>query len=835
MGLTAMMAACSSEDVLTDVQNSQELGMFEGIEKVDANFNWGSDSRLATKFGLEIDDMVGLAWLKDLDGVLTQTGAAYQNHPLYAVSEGTLKPKTSIFEGEYFSYAPYDKSVVSIKDINFSIPEVQDMLSSWNALAKNAIYISPKWTTVSNNILDDGQPGIDKTFQIYPRKFSNAVRLNFDYENNEIDLYDEVNDKTVESDPQIFDIEVSYIDEQGNVATINKFQYAPTQEPNAQNWEQHMLLEQAGNITADQNDVNPRAAVALKVVEGIKNVARSAYRLEPSEDYVADREKDGDIFRYNALPALANVGDATKVKIVANTTYGKVTIEKAVNEIAYTAFEKEDGTTGFYEQPDGITTDEEGVALEEGTYFDYTESFVQVLGKNGELNTELDFSTVVMNGMHVQNNEHLLMLLRYIRDYKTPGGEYEEEGGIELFLDDDDDSADNEFKISKASIELARYINQIGGATEGTPNVRLTICDEHNNERVVVVGGGEVPSFNQVFTNQHPIYLSEEDWTWGGSLARSAEDATKNMGRVTRVINRGTLDINSDMNTVNVRAFEGLENIATATINVNVKMEANINVYNWGTINVIDEAEYWAGNGYELVNEAESLNEFGTINNEGVITVTEKVGARVATAANVGQIINYGLINHNSSDDNMNVKTYITSNQTAGADFISPFAKGKNMFGTIMLTNKFDNVSVSNETEEGFIKYAWNPAEDSEDAENVYQTPLNTYFKIKYNYLIVDQNIKFIENEEEIKFLEVAEGEEVVIAAEANDNYYGLTLVGFILAEGAEANIQLQNTVETLGAYITNGTVRVGGVFNYESLATYLGGSAADHKNIGKY
>ena len=117
MGLTTMMAACSNEDVLTDVQNSQELDMFAGIEKVDANFNWGIDSRLATKFGLEIDDMVGFAWLKDLDGILTQTGAAYQNHPLYAVSEGTLKPKTSIYEGEYFSYAPYDKSVVSIKDI----------------------------------------------------------------------------------------------------------------------------------------------------------------------------------------------------------------------------------------------------------------------------------------------------------------------------------------------------------------------------------------------------------------------------------------------------------------------------------------------------------------------------------------------------------------------------------------------------------------------------------------------------------------------------------------------------------------------------------------------
>lgn len=829
MGLTTMMAACSNEDVLTDVQNSQELDMFAGIEKVDANFNWGIDSRLNTQFGLEIGDEIGLAWLTDSvnGGVLDLTGTAYQNHPLFAETTNSLKPKTSIYVGEYFSYAPYDNTVVNIKNINFSIPEVQDMLATWNSLAKTSIYISPKWTSVSDADTDDGVPGRDKTFQIYPRKFSNSARLNFTYENNEVDLKDETdNDKVVAADPQIFDIEVSYIDAQGNVASINKFQYAPTEEPDTLSWEQHMLAESASLLAT----TGPRAAVELKVVEGIKNTVPGAYRLEPKEDYVADREKDGDIFRFNALPALTDVDENTTVKIEANTTYGKVTIEKAVNEIAYTAFQKKDGTTGFYEQPDGITEDLNG-PLEEGTYFDYTESFVQVLGKNGEFNTEFDFSTAVMDSMHVVDNDHLLKLLRYYRDYKM-GTDYEELD-VQLLLDGDDDE---EFKISKAAIELTRSINQSTGKTSGTPLVSLVMCKEHNCEDLVLIDGGEIPEFHQVFYKNYPISLSDEyTWTWGGSLARSAEDATKNMGRVTKIFNRGTLNVNSDMNTKG-NAFNGLVNNDDATINVNVKMEANINVYNKGVMNIAEEGEFWAGNGYELINEAESLEEFGTINNAGVITVTDTVAARAVATRAAGQIVNYGLINH-QSDKNEYAKTYITSNQTSGADFTNPFEKDENMFGTIMLDNKFDNISVSNETEEGFIKYAWNAAEDSESEDNIYQTPMNAYYKIKYNYLIIDQNIKFVEPEKEIKFLEVAAGKKVVIAAEEDPEtqYEGLGLVGFILADKAEANIQLQNTVGAYGAYITKGIVRVGGIFDYGTLVTYLGGNTTDNKNIGKY
>ena len=105
------------------------------------------------------------------------------------------------------------------------------------------------------------------------------------------------------------------------------------------------------------------------------------------------------------------------VNIVINTTYGCITITKPVNEIAYTLFTKNNATTSM-DQPDGVTTDKTGANLPDGKFFTFAESFVQVLGKNGEFRTEVDFSTAVMNGMHVKDNDHLLQLLRYYRDYK---------------------------------------------------------------------------------------------------------------------------------------------------------------------------------------------------------------------------------------------------------------------------------------------------------------------------------------------------------------------------------------------------------------------------------
>ena len=807
MGLAAMMAACSSEDVLTDVQNSQDSDLFAGIDKVEAGFEMGAESRLATKWDLEIGDRVGLAWLYDGEGKIQLTGEAYQNHPLYAEGGSTLKPKTSIYVGEYFSYAPYDESVVSIDKINFRIP-VADMLSSWNGLAKNAIYISPKWTTVSKTgYAVDGEAGIDKTFAIYPRKFSNGVALNFDYENNKVDLRDETdNDKLYASDPEIFDAKITYV-KGNNTVSINKFQYAPTEEPICdinwgnninplRNWETFKLAE---TLTANGTTPSTRA-LALNTV-AVLNEVKDGYSLIPSKPYFATRDLDLVKFYMNALPAMTEVDDDTEIEIVINTTYGRITITKPVNEIAYTAYPDANGKTAYMAQPDGITKDAEGKDLAEGTYFDYTESFVQVLGKNGKFETEVDFSTAIMDGMHVRNDNHLIQLLRYYRDYKL-GTKYEEDK-VNLLLDAD---ADGEFKISKTSIALMQSIN-----TSGTNKIALHVCNEHGTPAIVVTNnakeGKEVPSFNKVFGHVVDVYLQNQDWTW-------SQTSYKNTGNVATIYNRGNLTVTSaNVEAYNKAAsvFDELVNLGGAKINFTAGVATlwKIDLTNNGTINIPATAHMRVYS--NVVNDVTELTGvragiMGIINNNGVFGAVEDQN---------GTIYNYGKIFHNAG-----AKTFITFNED-NEDFAKKLSEGTKI-GIIEMKEADANVSVSNTSNKGIITYTW-PKE-----KPVYESPA----VVRFNYLIVEDDIEFAQTEDEIRYLEIKGADVYVTNKKGNLK----NLQGVIVDKGYALNITEGNQLMPAKAAYIKGYVYNGGQFTYnKDVITYFGGIDADKENILKW
>lgn len=803
MGLTAMMAACSSEDVLTEVQNEQELEMFAGIEKVNANFNMGTESRLATQFGLEKDDLVGMAWLQDDAKKINLTGEAYQNHPLYATASGKLKPKTSIYVGEYFTYAPYDKTVVSIDKINFEIPEA-DLLSTWNGLAKDAIYISPKWTTVTTTGYGvEGEAGIDKEFTIYPRKFSNGVALELDYENHVIDLKDETDgNKEYASDAEIFDAQVSYVKD-GDVVSINKFQYAPVEEAineaqwnnDVKDWETFKLAE-ATEVGAS---VEPRAAgdnVELNEVVVTGPVA-NVYKLTPSKQYVASRTLEGDKFYMNALPALTEVDDKTEVKIEINTTYGKITILKPVNKIAKTVYETGNPYKDYF---DGVTINPvtgEELADEESTK--YTESFVQVLGKNGKFETEVDFTTAIMNGMHVRNDAHLIQLLRYYRDYKL-GTVYEEQK-VTLYLDKD---GDNEFKISKTSIALMQSING-----SGTDRIELIVCSKHGTPAVVVTNnekeGKEVPTFNKVFGDNVNVYLEKQDWTWN-------DKAKKNTGRVSIIYNRGTLTVGSDnVEAGNSELFDELVNLEGANINFTAGVATlwKVDLTNNGTVTIPATAQMRIYS--TVVNNVTSVRGvrdgiMGVIINNGVFGAVEDQG---------GAINNYGKIKHNTG-----AKTYITTNEYE-EDFSKGLTEGTKI-GIIEMQEADANVSVSNASNKGIIAYTW-PKE-----ETVYASPA----VVRYNYLIVEDDIEFAEIETEIRYLEIR-GADVYVT---NKGGYLKCLQGVIVDKGYALNITEGNKLKPAKAAYIKGYVYNGGEFTYNNdVVTYFGGVNTDKENILKY
>ena len=843
LALPLIMAACSSEDTLSEVQGVKD--QYEGIAKVDATFAFeGTQSRLAKEWNLEEGDKIGMAWLgvpeDEKYGVnyLSGMGWAYQNHPLKATGTGTLKPETSIYVGKYFIYYPYDAKTQQLKNIQFNLG-TQPLSEEYKDAAINSLWLSSELTdvTIDGDINENNKAGEACTFTVKARQLSNAVGLEATWLNNDI-IEAEI------SAPVIDSIMVGY-SVNGQVVSATGLEYAPKDFENGFSSEYETYNSEGTTNTGRYwghfnlfPSEKPESRVAAEVkrdfellqpgipATGFENIQRGLIKLAKEGGYTVQGESAK--FYYNALPATTTAEDIT-MRVL--TDFGVIDYTLPMNEAAMTVDYRKDNATGYMEGFDGPLTlvgSENGVEI---TTVPADGSFMNRLFKSGKILANINFFDAKINGMHVKDDAHLQKLLKFFK-LKIANGNTTETTDVVLYLD----AKNGDFEISKESVAMLQEINAEKN------NVVLKKCntpaDHTGTPRIVLFNNGtdlEVPSLYKVFGQKVEVFLKDQTWTWGGTASRAA--AVKQMGNVTTLHNLGTLNVNGDMNyaSKNDKAFT-IEN--KKQINVNVKMEANININNHATIDVKDEAEFWAGNGYILINLAESLTEFGTINNEGVITVTEKATpSRVAetVAETEGQIINYGLINHNSSAANKNVKTYITSNQTGDASFTSPFAKDENMFGTIMLKNKFDNVSVSNFTEEGFIKYAWNAEEDSEDEENVYQTPVSTYYKVKYNYLIVDENIKFVEEEAEIKFIEIAEGKEVIIAAEKIGDYLGLELKGLVLAEGAEANIQLQNTVDVEGAFVKNGILRVGGEFFYDTLATYLGGSAEDHKNIGKY
>lgn len=766
--LPFLVAACSSEEDVLEGNKAND--QFAGIEKVDATFTTGADTRMSSAWGLQEGDKVGFAWLTDGGGspVITIDGKAWQNHPLYAEGGSALKPKTSIYVGEYYSYLPYDESVVSVAPINFSVAEqpMVDALATtgaWNKTAAQSIWISPKWTSVSAS-----EAGVDKVFQIYPRKFSNGVALELAYENNALE--------DVEAS-EIYDIAVSYQQSSADVS-VASFTYAPTAAPyTGTDWE-------TDGVEAWWADKNLTST-------GVAGVTATAGAINLTSDaHVATTANKGKFF-FNALPANVTLGATDELKLVITTTYGVITYNKALNEVAKTLTED-----GYMEDFDDVA-----VTLGTDTWVAIDKSFVNNLYKNGKFEVEVDFLDAVMDNMHVENDEHLQKLLNYYKLYKSEGTYAEP--NVTLLLDADNDG---EFKLSTTSIDL---LNEINATTQ---KVKLQKCATHGRPDIVINSdeNNEIRPLRWVFANGYDVTLADQDWTWS--------EESKAFGTVKSITNLGSINVTSPVVAKGTGVGDAdIINAAGADITINNVTNWKIKLTNYGKITVNAGKELRAYNA-EITNDATALDKFGEIDNNGVIGVV---------AGTSGVVNNYGYIKNNAG-----AKTYVTTNELGG-NFTTAFAEASNKIGVIELTTATDNISVSNATAQGFIKYTWDPTEDG-----IYVTPSND---VKYNYLIVKNSIEFTTHPAEIKYLEVAGTDEVVITTKEANTTGGFKestiadRIGFILNEGAKANVKEGNTLYAKAAYL-KGTIYVGGNFAYNStLVTYLGGANTDTDNIIKY
>lgn len=782
LSLPLLVAACSSEDLMTTPQG--ENGQYD-VAKVDVELVVDNgQTRLATDWYPTLEagqDELGFAWLGD--GVVinpTVNGKAYQNHPLYTQEGGWLKPATSIYVGKYYSYYPYNEKVVNIGAIDFTLEEqplIEGIVGYKNS-AKNSIWISPRWTdvTVGGDINGENKAGRYNKITIAPRQFTNKAALALNYKNYKIK----------EGNTSIYDLTVAYKNVGGSVISVKSFDFAPTAETSANDWTTSSLT--SGVTALTPNGVGGTLP-APTMVNGVSThtgalelVLNEGYEIDGSKNYTTEN------FAYNALPAAEVIDEDTKVEVVMTTTYGILTINEPINKVAFTYV---DGK-GYAEKADGAKEVGTGKLL---GAVDFDRSFLQVLGVTGKFVLEVDFSKAVMNGMCVNDDVHLQKLLNYYKNNKKGNSNpavSEAKAGTDIVLNLN--AKAGEFRLSQTSIALIKEIN----GTTGDKLVSIQPCSAHGDPAIVITGGGEVPNLDRVFeTSIANVTLANEAWTWN-STAKKLSDM---VGTLT---NNGTLNIASTIVESDYTELinNNVVNFAGAKANVKTNLTNNVGKQ----INV-------AANGQMLSYNSIIVNK-GNIDNDGVIGVVKGTS---------GEINNYGYI-HNDAD----AKTYITNNQTSGASF-STLKSDANLIGTIELTNWNDNISVSNNTNQGFIKYAWT-------GEGTYVTPTPAV-DVKYNYLIISKNIEFTEAEKEISYLEVKSGAgEVVITAESANNVFESPnrLKGFILPEGAQANIKLKNTVKAAAAFI-KGELYVGGVFAYDQLNSYLGGVATDKDNIVEY
>lgn len=187
--LSAMFAACTQDAELNEAIVKND---FSNIPMVEAEFtaNVGAESRMATKFGWEVGDKIGFAWLGGSTTGITVDGKAYQNHPLFCTNaeNAAFKTETMLYVGQYYAYMPYTAGNMNVEAVNFNV-NAQTLTTNSNDLAKSAIYISPALTSLqkpnSDGTVSSGnqKAGMGNNLALNIARVSNAATINLNLVN----------------------------------------------------------------------------------------------------------------------------------------------------------------------------------------------------------------------------------------------------------------------------------------------------------------------------------------------------------------------------------------------------------------------------------------------------------------------------------------------------------------------------------------------------------------------------------------------------------------------------------------------------------------------------
>lgn len=228
IALPAMLAACSQDEDLSGALSQKD---YSNVPTVDVAFtasvNENSQTRMATKFGWELGDKIGLAWLGD-GTTITADGKAYQNHPLFCTDAATasFETKTMLYVGKYYAYMPYNEDIKNIEEVVFNVTG-QELATTSASYAKKAIYISPKLTELkATPVGDEEGAGMGKNVKLDISQLSNAATVNLTFGN-----------ASKFADLKVMGISV---DAQATTSSVlpTSFKYAPTADATVTDWKE---------------------------------------------------------------------------------------------------------------------------------------------------------------------------------------------------------------------------------------------------------------------------------------------------------------------------------------------------------------------------------------------------------------------------------------------------------------------------------------------------------------------------------------------------------------------------------------------------------------------
>jgi hypothetical protein len=405
-----------------------------------------------------------------------------------------------------------------------------------------------------------------------------------------------------------------------------------------------------------------------------------------------------------------------------------------------------------------------------------------------------------MSGLHVKKDKQLRDAAKV---WKKMGLD-----DVTVYLDG---NSNNEFAISQKTIKV---INDINASVSGKSfKVKPCVVGSHKNcNTIVITGGGELQDITFIEDNggfaADVALKAGQSWSW-----KASGDLRAKATGVASIINRGTLESagpailqTAEPGTPFVQNNIPFVNDGTWNINSGV-LRIQFDVTNNGVVNIKKGAQYRQDgtDGAPFAKTTFTNERYDVPSRFGGDDTAVGTIWNYGTFATVGggEINNYGLIEHQDYD----AKTYITTNQTAGADFTANFADPANKMGRINLpwnNMNEDNISINAALAQGFVSLTVDDDFKSATLDLGTSTIGNKVNYLKVNSSSVKQISTF---NPQIKYLEIEAANEIAWNVTSGAfNFTGLMVL-------SDVNIKLGSNVSATVTYL-GADMYVGGTFN---------------------